>query len=306
MAIFLTRSPRDCYELIMFKLPMISVITPSFNSIHTIRNTIESVRSQDYPHWEHIVIDGGSKDGTVELLKEYPHLIWVSEKDEGHYHAMNKGILRATGEIINILNTDDCFRPGTLRAVGEAFLLHPQWDALFGDVQYVDGQGREIFRRKEARYVYNVIRYGVCYVVHPTLFVRKSVHDQLGLYRHKEFLNACDLEFILRLGKHGRIVGHVPRLLVNYRFHEFGQSADMRVRHNTLRESAAIAREYGKPDGWLGRVYRTAFRLKRQWQKLIRRGRVDLIPGYWMIRKHMKKQTSFTSNIDMSRLEGKG
>ena len=232
MAVFLTRSPRDCYKLIMFKLPMISVVTPSFNSIHTIRETIESVRSQDYPNWEHIIIDGGSKDGTVELLKEYPHLIWVSEKDEGHYHAMNKGILRATGEIINILNTDDCFRPGTLRAVGEAFLQHPQWDALFGDVQYVDGQGREIFRRKEACYDYNVIRYGLCYVIHPTLFVRKSVHDQLGLYRHKEFLNACDFEFILRLGKHGRKVGHVPRLLVNYRFHEFGQSADMRIRQN--------------------------------------------------------------------------
>ena len=63
-------------------LPRISVITPSFNSIHTIRDTIESVRSQDYANWEHIVIDGGSTDGTVEVLKEYPHLIWVSEKDE--------------------------------------------------------------------------------------------------------------------------------------------------------------------------------------------------------------------------------
>lgn len=286
--------------------PKISIVTPSFNSIHTIRDTIESVRSQDYPHWEHIVIDGGSKDGTVELLKEYPHLTWVSEKDEGHYHAMNKGILRANGEIINILNTDDCFRPGTLRAVGEAFQRHPEWDALFGDVQYVDGRGREIFRRKEARYDYDVIRYWLCYVIHPTLFVRKSAYDRLGLYRHKEFLNACDVEFILRLGKRGCKVGHIPRLLVNYRFHEFGQSADMRIRLNTQRETAAIAREYGKPDGWLGRVYWAAFRLKRQWQKLIYRGRIDLIPGYWMLRKHMKQQTSFTSNIDMSKFEGKG
>ena len=87
--------------------PKISIITPSFNSARTIRDTIESVRTQDYANREHIVIDGGSKDGTVELLKEYPHLIWVSEKDEGHYHAMNKGIERATGDIINILNADD-------------------------------------------------------------------------------------------------------------------------------------------------------------------------------------------------------
>jgi glycosyltransferase involved in cell wall biosynthesis len=288
--------------------PKISVVTPSFNSIHTIRDTIESVRSQDYPHWEHIVMDGGSKDGTVELLKEYPHLIWVSEKDEGHYYAMNKGIMRATGEIVNILNADDCFRPGTLQAAGEAFQQHPDWDALFGDIQYVDGQGREIFRRKEARYDYNVLRYAVCYVIHPTLFVRKSVYNQLGLYRCEEFLNSCDYEFILRLGKQGRKVAHLPRLLVNYRFHEYGQSADLRIRLNTARESAAICSEHGRPAGWRGHVYRTAFRLKRQWQKLIYRGHLDLIPGTWILRlrNQMKKQTSFTSNIDMSKLRGKG
>src|SRR5262245_56940533 len=113
-------------------LPKISIITPSFNSITTLRETIESVRQQDYAHWEHIVIDGGSKDGTVNLLTEYPHLIWVSEKDEGHYHAMNKGILRASGEIVNILNADDCFRPGALTQVADAFQAHSDWDGLFG------------------------------------------------------------------------------------------------------------------------------------------------------------------------------
>ena len=288
-------------------LPRISVVTPSFNSIHTIRDTIESVRSQDYPNWEHIVIDGGSKDGTIELLKEYPHLIWVSEKDEGHYHAMNKGIFRATGEVVNILNADDCFCPGVLSAVGEAFQQHPEWDALFGDIQYVDGQGRGLYRRVEARYDYDVLRYAVCYVIHQTLFVRKSVHDRLGLYRHKEFMNSCDFEFILRLGKHGCRVGHLPRVLVNYRYHEHGQSADLRVTRNMKRESALICREYGKPDGLLGRVYRTAFRLKRQWQKLTHRGHLDLVPGTWILhfRRQMKKQTSFTSNIDMGKLRAK-
>ncbi|MGB8368907.1 MAG: glycosyltransferase family 2 protein [Limisphaerales bacterium] len=286
----------------------ISVITPSFNSIHTIRDTIESVRSQDYPHWEHIIIDGGSKDGTVELLKEYPHLIWVSEKDEGHYHAMNKGILRATGEIVNILNADDCFRPGALSAVNGAFQQHPEWDALFGDIQYVNGEGRNIYRREEACYDYDVLRCcGWCYVIHQTLFVRKSVHDRLGMYLHKEFMNCCDYEFILRLGKHGCKVGHVPRLLVNYRIHEYGQTADLRIQRNMHREAAIICKEHGRPDGWLGRLYRTAFRLKRQWQKLICRGRVDLIPGIWIlrVRRQMKKQTSFTSNIETSKLREK-
>jgi len=244
---------------------MISVITPTFNSIHTLRETIESVRSQNYPHWEHIVMDGGSKDGTIEFLKDYPHLIWVSEKDEGHYHAMNKSILRATGEVVNILNADDCYHPGTLRAVGEAVQQHPEWDALFGDIQYVDGQGCPIYRREEAGYDFDILRYSLCYVIHQTLFVRKPVHDRIGFYRHKDFLNCCDYEFILRLGRQDCRVGHVPRPVINYRCHEHGQSADSRVTHNMQREAAIICREYGQPVRWRRPVYRAAFRLKRQW-----------------------------------------
>lgn len=286
----------------------ISIVTPSFNSIRTIRETIESVRSQDFQNWEHLVIDGGSTDGTLELLKEYPHLKWISEKDEGHYHAMNKGIARASGDVINILNADDCLRPGALSAVSAAFAQQPEWDALFGDVQYVDGEGRGIYRREEACYDYNVLRYGfVCYVIHQTLFVRKTAYDRLGLYRHKEFMNSCDYEFILRLGKCGCKVGHVPRLLINYRYHEHGQSADLRVTQNMWREAGIILREHGRPEGWRGGLYRTVFRLKRQCQKLIYRGRVDLLPGSWILRlrRHMKKQTRFTSNIEIGKLRAR-
>ena len=282
----------------MSALPKISVVTPSFNSIRTIRETIESVKQQEYPHLEHIVMDGGSKDGTVELLKEYPHLRWVSEKDEGHYHAMNKGIEAATGDVIQILNSDDCLRPGALRLVGQAFADHPEWDALFGDIVFVDGKNQEIYRREEALYDYDVMRFScVGYVIHPTLFVRKSVHDRLGLYEHKRFLNACDYAFELELGRAGCRVGHVPALLINYRFHEFGQSADRRIADNTWRECEIIRREHGVPGGARGKVLRAAYRIKRQLQKLRYRGRCDLIPGTWLLRKHMKAKTSFTSNI---------
>jgi glycosyltransferase involved in cell wall biosynthesis len=286
--------------------PLISVITPSFNSIHTIRDTIESVRAQDYDRWEHIVVDGGSTDGTLAVLAEYPHVRWVSEKDEGHYHAMNKGIAMATGEVVNILNADDCFRPGALTAVANAFAEHVDWDALFGDISYVDGAGVEIYRREEATFDYDVLRYsGVCYVIHQTLFVRKHVHDRLGLYRYKTFLNCGDYDFILELGRSKCRVGHVPSLLVNYRYHEHGQSADLRVTRNMAREGAIIRRAHGVPDGARGRLLRVYYRLKRQAQKLGYRGKCDLVPGTWVLRKHMRATTSFTSNIPMERLESK-
>src|SRR5438105_12215681 len=132
----------------MSKRPKISVVTPSYNSIHTIRATLESVAQQDYPEVEHIVMDGGSKDGTIEILKECPRLIWVSEKDEGHYHAMDKGTRMASGEVVAILNADDCYRPGVLSEVAAAFRKHSDWDGLFGDLVFVVGNGSEIFRRE--------------------------------------------------------------------------------------------------------------------------------------------------------------
>ncbi|MEW6157505.1 MAG: glycosyltransferase family 2 protein [Verrucomicrobiota bacterium] len=286
------------------ELPKISIVTPSFNSATTIRETIESVLRQDYSNVEHIVCDGGSRDTTLDILKEYPHLIWFSEKDEGHYHAMNKGIQKATGDVINILNSDDCFRPGALTAVAEAFRNHPEWDALFGDIVYVDAEGREIYRREEALFDYDVIRFGgVCYVIHQTFFVKKAVHDRLGLYRHKEFVNCCDCDFYMIMARAGCRIGHVRRLLVDYRYHDHGQSADLRVTRNMAREWARIRKEHGAPDGWRGKALSVYFRGKRQWQKLVHRGKVDLIPGHWILRRHMKQQTKFTTNFDTKKLE---
>lgn len=285
-------------------LPRISVVTPSFNSAKTIRETVESVLSQQYPLLEHIVIDGGSSDGTLDILREYPHLLWVSEKDEGHYHAMNKGIERCRGEVAAILNADDCYRPGALRKIGETFEQHPEWDALFTDVVYVDGHGQPIFFRKEARYDYDILRFGhVCYVIHPTLFLRKTVYDQLGGYKHREFLNCCDVELILRLGQARRHVGHIPEFLVNYRIHQHGQSADVRVARNMALEYQKIREAHGCPTGLFGTAASCYARALRQWQKLRYRGACDLIPGRWLLKKHMRAKTEFSSNIGIDALK---
>lgn len=286
----------------MSAMPKISVVTPCFNSVHTIRETIESVRGQNYPNLEHIVIDGGSKDGTVDLIKEYPHLIWVSEKDGGHYDAMNKGVARATGEFVVILNSDDCFRPDVLRRVAAAFAQHPEWDALFADVVYVDEHGREIYRREEACYDFDVLRYALDNVCHHTLFVRKAVYERIGNYRQKDFLLCADFEFKLRLGKAKCRVGHLPILMVNYRYHSRGMSADLRVIRTQFVEGDAIRREYGNPGGWPGKLFKLVFKLKRQGQKLLYRGKVDLVPGTWKLRTHMREASVISSNSGVDKL----
>jgi glycosyltransferase involved in cell wall biosynthesis len=283
-------------------LPRISVVTPTFNGVVTLRETIESVLAQEYKHWEHIVIDGGSTDGTLELLRSFPHLQWVSEPDKGHYDAMNKGIARANGEIIAILNADDFYRVDALGKVAAAFAKNPEWDALFTDVVYVDGTGKEIFRREEAGYDYDILRFGICYVVHPTLFVRKEIHERIGLYRHERFLNCCDVDFILRLGQDGCRVGHISEPLVHYRLHEHGQSADRRVARNMRREYLEIRKEHGVPEGIRGELLEVFARVKRQIQKIVYRRKFDIVPGKWFLKKHMRDRTSFSSNIGVDKL----
>jgi glycosyltransferase involved in cell wall biosynthesis len=280
----------------------VSIITPSFNSAGTISATIESVLRQNYANWEHIVVDGGSTDGTSHVLERYPRLVWVSEKDEGHYDAMNKGIARASGDVVVILNADDCFRSDALRKVAETFEQYRDWDALFGDVVFVDSTGREIYRREEALYDYKVLLYGVDYICHQALFVRKTVYERLGGYRHKEFLNAADYEFKLRLGRAGCRVGHLPALLVDYRYHPQGQSADRRIIRNMIQEAVAIRREHGNPGGWRGSCLRPFYKAKRQLQKLRLRHKCDLIPGTWLLRSHLRDKAEFSSNAGLDRL----
>ncbi len=280
----------------------ISVVTPSFNSIHTIAATLESVARQDYSQVEHIVVDGGSTDGTLDVLKRYPRLKWISEKDKGHYHAMDKGTLMASGLVVAILNADDCYRPGVLTEVARAFEKHADWDGLFGDIVYVDGEGREIFRREEAMFDPQIIRYGHNVVNHQTLFLKKEVYLRLGGYRYKEFKNCCDYEYVMRLIRGRCRIGHLPVYIVNYRYHDHGQSADIRVRANMARESALIRKEYHVPGGWIGKALGVYARLKRQAEKLVLRGKCDLLPGNLLLKKHLRQKTSFSSNIGVDKL----
>ena len=286
----------------MSSVPFISVVTPTYNSERTLADTLESVASQMDGSIEHIVMDGGSTDGTLEILRKFPHVQWFSERDEGHYHAMHKGVLASRGRFFNILNSDDCLRPGVLKAVKEALQRHPEWVGLFGDVVFVDNSGREIYRREEACFDYDVLRFALGYVIHPTFFLSKELYLQVGGFDYRRLKNCADYELVLKAGKAGARIGHVPDLLINYRFHDHGQSADLRIQRNMARESAALMREHGKLPGLAGAAQAACFKAKRQAQKLILRGKIDLIPGNFKLRKFMREKCEFSSNIGLDKL----
>lgn len=178
--------------------PKISLITVTRNAEATIQRCIESVLSQDYPNVEYIVIDGLSTDGTVKIVNQYKVQIshFVSEPDSGIYDAMNKGIKIATGDIVGILNADDCFADKTvLREVAKAFRDN-QIDALYGNLEYVKPGGNIIRRWKSGSYKVGSFNWGWM-PPHPTFYCKRLVFNDLGYY-DQAFGTAADYELMLR------------------------------------------------------------------------------------------------------------
>jgi glycosyltransferase involved in cell wall biosynthesis len=204
----------------MIKEPKISIITVSCNSAKTIKDTIESIISQDYENIEYIIIDGGSTDGTVDIIKKYADKIsyFVSEPDKGIYDAMNKGIKAANGDIVGILNSDD-FYPNNyiLSIVSKAFSKN-SCDAVYGDLVYVDKINISKINRywQAGEYTTSKIKNGWM-LPHPTFFVKKRFYNKYGLY-NTEFKSAADYEMILKLlYKHNINVIYIPMILVKMR-----------------------------------------------------------------------------------------
>lgn len=195
----------------METLPRITVITPSFNQGDFIEQTINSVLEQNYPDLQYIVMDGGSTDNTLNILKKYDErLLWFSAKDGGQSHAINKGLRLATGEIIAFLNSDDLYEPGSLLKVGGFFTTHPDANWLTGRCRTIDPAGKEI--RKAITLYKNVwLRlksYSVLsvlnYISQPATFWSRKVVRLIGEF--DESLNyAMDYDYWLRVGRRFRL-----------------------------------------------------------------------------------------------------
>ena len=230
------------------KLPQISIITPSFNQAKFIEETLLSVLDQNYPNLEYIVIDGGSTDGTLNILEKYKdRLVWISEPDLGQANAINKGLKQAGGDVVAFLNSDDLYLPGTLDAVGQYFSTNPHASWLTGFCRNTDENGREI--RKFIRLYKNLwLNFGNNYqsllvlnfISQPSTFWRHAVMRDVG-YLNEELHYTLDYEYWLRIGKKHKL--HIlHQNLSSFRIHSHSKSGT--TTHLQFDEELDVARKY--------------------------------------------------------------
>ena len=198
----------------------VSIVTPTYNSAKTIVDTILSVNKQDYANIEHIIIDGGSKDNTLELIRNTPNRVKkiISEPDKGIYDAMNKGVALATGDIVDILNSDDFYNSNDVIAKVVKTFQEGEYEGVYGDLEYVDARNtNRVVRYWESKaYKEGLFKKG-WHPAHPTFFVKKEVYDKYGNFNLKYKIGA-DYEIMLRFIEKNRIkVAYIPETLVKMR-----------------------------------------------------------------------------------------
>ncbi len=270
------------------ELPLVSIITPSFNQGRFIRRTIESVLSQDYPKLEYLVMDGGSTDETLDILRSYGNrLTWRSGPDGGQADAVNGGISLARGEILGWLNSDDTYQPGAVRAAATYLTAHPATAVIYGDGYYIDEQDRVIGMYPTEDFDRDRLA-KACFICQPAAFFRRSAIETVGGLDTR--LQYCmDYELWIRLGRRFPI-DRIPHALANSR--QYPQTKTWAQRDRLFEELCGVTqRSFGYTSRhW--RMWHAYARLKGFSWPL---ARTVLYPGrmllpervFWGIRKRL-------------------
>lgn len=250
-------------------LPKLSILTPSFNQAQFIAATVESVLGQNYADLEYFVLDGGSTDGTAEIMAHYAgRLTFISEPDNGQVDALNKGLRMCTGEVVGFLNSDDIYLPGALQKVGEYFAQQPTARALTGKCRRIDEYGRETnrfittYKNVWLRFISFQTLLIQQYISQPSTFWRRELIAEVGAF-NPAYRYAFDYEYWLRMFKKTRI-HYLNAYLAAFRVHGASITGGTATKH--LAEETQIASQYASPavyrihaaltrlSGWMFRV----------------------------------------------------
>lgn len=226
-------------------LPRISIVVPSFNQGKFIEATLQSILDQRYPNLELIVVDGGSTDTTLAVIKQYEAYLhwWVSEPDSGQTEAINKGFMRSTGDVMAWINSDDLVASGALHQVADYFFKHPETQVVYGDRILINEEGLEIGRWILPRHSNRVLKWAD-FVPQETLYWRREAWNLIGARLDETFRFAMDWDFLLRLSAKLIEIRHLPFFLGLFRVHHqqktssqmssFGKEEIRIIRHREL------------------------------------------------------------------------
>jgi glycosyltransferase involved in cell wall biosynthesis len=219
-------------------LPLVSIVTPSFNQASYLEETIRSVLEQDYPRIEYMVVDGGSTDRSVGIIEKYADRLawWVSEVDKGQTDAINKGFGRANGQILAWINSDDTYQPGAVSAAVKFLQAHPEVGMVYADCNFIDEAGRVIGKFGAAQTDYKRLRQGYVHIPQQTMFFRAELWHALSPL-DPSFYFAMDYDLWVRIASRAEIKYLPGQTWANFRIHTFGKTiaADERCWPEMLR-----------------------------------------------------------------------
>jgi glycosyltransferase involved in cell wall biosynthesis len=259
--------------------PKISIVTPSFNQKQFLERTICSVINQSYPNTEHIVIDGGSTDGTLEILKKYENFLsyWVSEADEGQTQAINKGLVKASGDLVAFQNSDDIYLPGCFRKVAEAYLNHPDGGVFYGNFLHIDEEDSVLDEQ-----LLGTARLWVQIMLGPQIhnqaaFWRKEITAEIGLL-DESFEFDMDYEYFSRILAAKYRAVHIPEFLGAFRHQRTSKTSTLG--EVSKMELAMVAENYHRRTRFLRYVPRNYGRVLAMMNKAavhVLQGRADYL-----------------------------